>query len=59
MKNSTKDQIKGTILETKGKLKEAAGIGTNNPKLKGKGQADQLAGKLQKKIGQVERVLGD
>ncbi len=57
MKPSTNDQLKGTIHELKGKTKEKAGQITNNPRLTAEGQNEKLAGKIQKKIGQVEAVL--
>jgi uncharacterized protein YjbJ (UPF0337 family) len=57
MKPSTNDQIKGKLHELKGKAKEKAGQLTNNPRLTAQGQNEKLAGKIQKKIGQVEAVL--
>ena len=57
MKPSTNDQLKGTIHELKGKTKEKAGQITNNPRLTAEGKTEKLAGKIQKKIGQVEAVL--
>jgi uncharacterized protein YjbJ (UPF0337 family) len=57
MKPSTKDEVEGTFHETKGKVKEELGHVTNNPNLKHDGQAEKLAGKVQKKVGQVEKVL--
>jgi uncharacterized protein YjbJ (UPF0337 family) len=57
MKPSTKDQIKGTLHEMKGKVKEKAGQVTNNPNLAGEGQDENLAGKVQKKVGQIEKVF--
>jgi uncharacterized protein YjbJ (UPF0337 family) len=57
MKPSTKDEIKGTFHELKGKVKEKAGQLTNNPKLTHQGQAEKIAGKVQKKVGQVEKVF--
>ena len=57
MKPSTKDQVKGKFHELKGKAKEKAGQLTNNPDLAAEGQNEKLAGKIQKKIGQVEAVL--
>jgi len=57
MKPSTKDQIQGTFLEMKGKAKETVGQVTKNPKLAAEGQDEKLAGKVQKKVGQIERVL--
>jgi len=57
MKPSTKDQIQGKLHEIKGKAKEKAGKVTNNPNLAGVGQAEKIAGVVQKKIGQIEKVL--
>jgi uncharacterized protein YjbJ (UPF0337 family) len=57
MKDSTKDQLQGKVHEAKGKIKEKAGILTNNPNLQAEGQDEKLGGKIQKKIGQVEKVL--
>ena len=42
----------------KGKLKEKAGQVTNNPDLESEGQDEKIGGKVQKKIGQMEKVLG-
>jgi uncharacterized protein YjbJ (UPF0337 family) len=57
MKDSTKDQVQGKLHEAKGKIKEKAGILTNNPNLQAEGQDEKLGGKIQKKIGQVEKVF--
>ena len=57
MKPSTTDQIKGTFHELKGAIKEKAGQVTNTPDLQAEGQAEKLAGKVQTKLGQVEKVL--
>lgn len=57
MKPSTKDQIQGTLHELKGKTKEKAGQVTNNPNLTSEGQGEKLAGKVQKKVGQIEKVF--
>jgi uncharacterized protein YjbJ (UPF0337 family) len=57
MKPSTKDQVKGKLHELKGKTKAKAGQLTNNPGLTAAGQNEQLAGTIQKKVGQVEAVL--
>ena len=59
MKPSTKDQIKGTLHEVKGKVKEKAGQVTNNPDLEAEGQAENLGGKIQKKVGQIKKVFGE
>ncbi len=57
MKSSTKDQAEGKFHEVKGAIKEAAGKLTDNPKLEGEGTGEKIAGKIQGKIGQVEKVL--
>ena len=57
MQQSTKDQIKGKLHEVKGKAKEKVGQVTNRPKLVAEGQDEKFAGKIQRKIGQVEKVF--
>jgi uncharacterized protein YjbJ (UPF0337 family) len=57
MSPSTKDQIQGKFHEVKGKAKEAAGQATNNPDLEAEGRGENLAGKIQKKVGQIEKVF--
>jgi len=58
MKSSTKDKVKGTFHEAKGKVREIAGKITDNPKLEAKGKVEKLGGKAQGKLGQVKKVLG-
>jgi len=57
MKSSTKDQVEGKFHELKGKVKEVAGKLSDNPKLEGEGIGEKIAGKVQEKIGQIEKVL--
>ena len=57
MNPSTKDQIEGKFHEVKGKVKEAVGYAINSPGLEDEGKAENVDGKIQTKIGQVERVL--
>jgi uncharacterized protein YjbJ (UPF0337 family) len=57
MKSSTKDQAEGTFHQAKGKVKEVAGKLTDNPKLEAEGLGEMIAGTVQKKVGQVEKVL--
>jgi len=57
MKSSMRDKIKGTIHEEKGKAKEKIGQATSDPNLIARGQNEKLAGKAQKKIGQIEKVF--
>ena len=57
MKPSTTDQIEGVLHEVKGKVKETVGQAVNNPNLENEGQAENLSGKVEKKVGQVEQVF--
>jgi len=57
MKPSTADQIKGKIHEIKGGAKEKTGQVTDNLNLEAEGQAEKLTGKVQKKIGQIEKIF--
>ena len=59
MKSSTKDKVKGTFHDAKGKVKEMAGRLTDNHELEAKGKTEKIAGKVQEKIGQVKKVLGN
>ena len=58
MKTSTKDHAEGTFHEIKGKVKEIAGILSDNPKLEVEGLGEKIAGKVQVKVGQIKKVLG-
>jgi uncharacterized protein YjbJ (UPF0337 family) len=58
MKQSTKDKAKGTFHEVKGTVKEKVGRATNNPDVEAEGQVEKIGGKVQKKIGQGEKLLG-
>ena len=57
MKSSTKDQAEGEFYKVKGKIKEIAGKVSMNPDLEVEGKDEKRAGKVQEKIGQVEKVL--
>ena len=57
MKDSTKDKIKGGLHEAKGKVKEKIGQVTNRPELQDEGTDEKVAGKIQKKVGDVEKVF--
>ena len=59
MSSSLKDKVKGTLHQAKGKAKELAGKLTDNPKLQAKGVVEKTAGKAQRKLGQIKKVLGD
>jgi len=57
MKESTKDQAKGAFHEAKGAVKQKVGEVVGNPDLADEGTAEKAAGKVQKKVGQVEKVF--
>jgi len=58
MKPSTENEIAGKVHEVKGKIKERVGQLTNDPDLEAEGIGEKIGGKVQKKIGQVKKVLG-
>jgi uncharacterized protein YjbJ (UPF0337 family) len=57
MNSSTNDQAAGKFHEVKGKVKELAGQIVNSPDLEDEGKAENLGGKVQKKVGQIEKVF--
>ena len=58
MRSSTKDKIKGSLLEAKGKVKEESGKAVGNPDLRDRGTGEKVAGKVQKKVGDIKKVFG-
>lgn len=56
---SSKDRATGKAHEIKGKIKEETGRMTNRPDVQEKGADEKIAGKVQRKIGEVEKVLGN
>lgn len=59
MKPSTENEIAGKLHEVKGKIKEKVGHLTNDPDLEAEGIGEKIAGKVRKKIGQLEKVIED
>jgi uncharacterized protein YjbJ (UPF0337 family) len=57
MKDSTKDKVEGATHELKGAVKEKIGRATNNPKLEDEGTDEKIGGKIQKKVGDIEKVI--
>jgi uncharacterized protein YjbJ (UPF0337 family) len=57
MKDSTKDKVEGAVHEAKGAVKEKLGHATNKPDLEAEGQGEKLGGKVQKKVGDIEKVF--
>jgi uncharacterized protein YjbJ (UPF0337 family) len=58
MKPGTQDQVEGELHKVKGKVEQAAGQLTNDPDLEAEGETEEIAGRIQTKIGQVKKVLG-
>jgi uncharacterized protein YjbJ (UPF0337 family) len=58
MNPSTENEIAGKVHEVKGKIKETVGQLTNDPALEAEGIGEKIGGKVQRKIGQVKKVLG-
>jgi uncharacterized protein YjbJ (UPF0337 family) len=58
MKPSTENEIAARVHEVKGKIKEKVGQLTNDPDLEAEGIGERIGGKVQKKIGQVKKILG-
>ncbi len=58
MKDSTKNQVEGTLTEAKGAVKEKLGEMIGNPKLASEGKTEKIKGTVQKKIGEIEKVIG-
>ncbi len=57
MKDSTKDKVEGAVHDAKGTIKEKVGHATNNPDLESEGVDEKVTGKIQKKVGDVEKVF--
>ena len=57
MKDSTKDQVHGKTHEVKGAVKEKIGRAIGDPNLEDEGTVEKIAGTIQKKVGQVEKVI--
>ena len=58
MKPSTRDQTEGSYYEIKGKIREIAGKISGNPELESEGASEKIAGTVQKKKGEIEKVFG-
>ena len=57
MKDSTKDKLQGAVHELKGAVKENVGKAIDNPDLRDQGAAEKVGGKIQEKVGEIEKVL--
>ncbi len=57
MKDSTKDKLAGKVHQLKGSIKEKVGRAKNDPALENEGSDEKASGKIQKKIGDIEKVF--
>jgi two-component system, cell cycle response regulator DivK len=53
-----RDEVEGKAQALKGKIKQATGDLTNNPRLHDEGVVDEVAGKTQDAVGRVKRKVG-
>ncbi len=57
MKASTKNEVAGTVRAVKGTIKEKAGHLVGNTRLEAEGIVERGVGTVQKKIGELEKVI--
>lgn len=57
MRSNTKNEIAGNIHEAKGKIKAKVGQLTDDTDLQAEGIGEKIGGKIQKKLGQAEKVV--
>jgi uncharacterized protein YjbJ (UPF0337 family) len=57
MDDSTKDKLQGTVNDVKGTVKEEVGKITKNQDLEDEGTDEKVAGKFQKKVGDIVKVF--
>jgi uncharacterized protein YjbJ (UPF0337 family) len=54
-----RDELEGKAHALKGRIKQATGDITNNPRLHDEGVVDEVAGKAQGAVGRVRRKVGE
>lgn len=59
MKSSIQHRAEGAARQAGGKIKEGMGRALNNPDMVDEGQAEQISGKAQRKLGQAKKVFED
>jgi uncharacterized protein YjbJ (UPF0337 family) len=57
MKQSTKNELKGALHQVVGSVKTEIGKDTENPDLAAEGDKEYLTGTVQRKVGQVQKVV--
>jgi uncharacterized protein YjbJ (UPF0337 family) len=58
-KSSTTDKIEGNSKIAAGAVKKETGKLFRSPTLQGKGIAEENEGRVQKKVGEIKKVLGE
>ena len=58
MKISTKDNIKGKLDESQGKVKEVAGKFVKDSQLESRGKIEKRSGQIRQEISKAEKALG-
>jgi uncharacterized protein YjbJ (UPF0337 family) len=59
MKSSTIDSAEGKMHQVKGNIKETVGKVVGNRDLETEGKIENLDGKIQDKLGQIKKVVGN
>lgn len=57
MKMPNTDHVKGEAKKMEGRVKDAAGAATDNPKLQAKGKKDKLEGEARKAKGDLKDAM--
>jgi uncharacterized protein YjbJ (UPF0337 family) len=58
MENSTRQQLEGKLHEDRGAAKEKAGLVLDDKELQAEGEKEKIAGLVQRKLGEIEKVFG-
>jgi uncharacterized protein YjbJ (UPF0337 family) len=58
MKSGNQDKAEGKWHKVKGKIKQVAGKVVGNRDLEAEGQAENVGGNVQEKIGEIKDVVG-
>jgi len=57
VKPSTRNQAQGKAREVAGAVKQKAGRALRDPDMETQGAVDRAGGKIQKKVGQIQKVF--
>ena len=57
--SSTEDKIKGMANEAAGNIKQGVGAATDNERLEGEGQTQEVKGEAQQTLGKAKDTVGD